>query len=41
MADKLTKARLEDMSIDELQRLANSKEVSKAELVAKLAPKAK
>lgn len=38
---KYTKAELEDMSIDELQKLTGTKEIDKAKMVAKLATKPK
>ena len=41
MPNKFTKEELEDMSIDELQKIAGSKEVSKEKLIAKILPKAK
>lgn len=38
---KLTKAQLEDMSLDELAKLVGKKGLSKSQMVAKLAPKPK
>lgn len=36
---KFTKAELQDMSIDELQKLAGKKKLTKAQMIAKLLPK--